>query len=110
MIVERSTIVGTPTLVESRTVLSSLIRTFADTFLDGLIARDSVRPVAFTLKTYRLASNSVLRSGKGRGHPAGLNFGDCLSYPVAKANGVPLLFKDRDFVHTDPVPAYSPAP
>ena len=39
--------------------------------------------------------------GKGRGHPAGLNFGDCFSYALAKITGEPLLFKGDDFTHTD---------
>ena len=39
--------------------------------------------------------------GKGSGHPAGLNFGDCFAYALAKAAGEPLLYKGDDFVHTD---------
>ena len=38
--------------------------------------------------------------GKGR-HPAGLNFGDCFSYALAKISGEPLLFKGQDFSRTD---------
>ena len=38
--------------------------------------------------------------GKGR-HPAGLNFGDCFAYALAKTLGEPLLFKGDDFKHTD---------
>ena len=40
------------------------------------------------------------RWGKG-GHPAGLNFGDCFAYALAKVSGEPLLFKGSDFSHTD---------
>ena len=40
------------------------------------------------------------RFGKGR-HPAGLNYGDCFSYALAKARGAPLLFKGDDFRRTD---------
>jgi ribonuclease VapC len=43
--------------------------------------------------------------GRGSGHPAGLNFGDCFSYALAKATGEPLLFKGDDFLHTDVRPA-----
>jgi ribonuclease VapC len=39
--------------------------------------------------------------GKGTGHPAGLNYGDCFSYALAKQSGEPLLFKGNDFTHTD---------
>ena len=40
------------------------------------------------------------RYGKGR-HRAGLNYGDCFSYALARVSGEPLLFKGDDFVHTD---------
>lgn len=43
--------------------------------------------------------------GKGSGHPARLNFGDCFAYALAKASGEPLLFKGDDFSHTDVTPA-----
>ena len=39
--------------------------------------------------------------GKGGGHPAQLNFGDCFAYALAKAKREPILFKGQDFSHTD---------
>ena len=39
--------------------------------------------------------------GKGSGHPAGLNFGDCFAYALANATGEALLFKGKDFGFTD---------
>ena len=39
--------------------------------------------------------------GKGSGHPAALNFGDCFAYALAKDVGEPLLYKGDDFGHTD---------
>lgn len=41
------------------------------------------------------------RYGKGTGHPAGLNLGDCFSYAVAKTTGTAILYKGNDFAHTD---------
>lgn len=41
------------------------------------------------------------RYGKGSGHPAKLNMGDCFSYAMAKQAGVPLLYKGDDFAQTD---------
>ena len=41
------------------------------------------------------------RYGKGSGHPAALNLGDCFSYALAKQAGVPLLYKGNDFAQTD---------
>lgn len=45
------------------------------------------------------------RYGRGLGHPAALNFGDCFAYALAKTRNLPLLFKGDDFIHTDIKPA-----
>jgi ribonuclease VapC len=60
--------------------------------------------------TIEIASVGVQAIGKyGRGHhPAGLNFGDLLSYATAKVMGLPLLFKGKDFSCTDITPACVP--
>jgi ribonuclease VapC len=50
------------------------------------------------------AYEAWLRYGRGR-HPAGLNFGDCFAYALAKQRGEPLLFKGDDFAKTDIVAA-----
>ena len=47
-----------------------------------------------------LARRAFRKYGKGR-HPAGLNFGDCFSYALARALDEPLLFKGNDFSQTD---------
>lgn len=67
------------------------------------VARIAVVPV--TEAQARIARAAYRDFGKGSGHPAGLNFGDCFAYALAKDTGEPLLFKGRDFVHTDVVPA-----
>ncbi len=41
------------------------------------------------------------RYGKGTGHPARLNMGDCFAYACAKTNEARLLYKGDDFIHTD---------
>lgn len=46
-----------------------------------------------------------IRFGRGSGHPAGLNMGDCFAYALAKARDLPLLYKGNDFGHTDIRPA-----
>jgi ribonuclease VapC len=53
----------------------------------------------------RIAREAYRDFGKGSGHPAKLNFGDCFAYALAKARGEPLLYKGDDFVHTDISPA-----
>ena len=57
--------------------------------------------LSITPEIGELAISAMARYGKGRGHPAQLNFGDCFSYACAKAAGVPLLYTGRDFAHTD---------
>ncbi|TGD98983.1 type II toxin-antitoxin system VapC family toxin [Methylobacterium nonmethylotrophicum] len=56
-----------------------------------------------TLEHGELARQGFLDFGKGR-HRAGLNYGDCFAYALAKATGEPLLFKGNDFTQTD-IPA-----
>ena len=53
----------------------------------------------------RIARTANLKYGRGRGHAARLNFGDCFSYALAKQTSEPLLFKGNDFRQTDIVPA-----
>ena len=53
-----------------------------------------------TLRQGALARQAYYDFGRGR-HRARLNFGDCFAYALAKAMDEPLLFKGRDFVHTD---------
>lgn len=51
-----------------------------------------------------LAREAYRDFGKGSGHPAGLNLGDCFAYALAKEKGEPLLFKGGDFSLTDLIP------
>ena len=48
-----------------------------------------------------IAREAYRRYGKGSGHPARLNFGDCFAYALAKDFDEPLLYIGNDFVHTD---------
>lgn len=57
--------------------------------------------VPFDEEQSELANNANYRYGKGRGHPAQLNFGDTFAYALAAARGLPLLFKGNDFARTD---------
>ncbi len=67
---------------------------------DALLRRASVIIEAVTLEQAQIARQAFLDFGKGR-HPAGLNFGDCFAYALAKATGEALLFKGGDFGKTD---------
>ena len=86
--------------------LEHLSRRFRD--LDELLRTAGVRCVAVDDDQARLARDAFARFGKGRS-PAGLNYGDCFAYALAKATGEPLLYKGNDFTHTDITPALPPA-
>ncbi|HEX3410607.1 MAG TPA: type II toxin-antitoxin system VapC family toxin [Stellaceae bacterium] len=58
----------------------------------------------------RIAREAYRDFGRGSGHPARLNFGDCFAYALARATGEPLLFKGDDFGHTDIAPALPATP
>jgi ribonuclease VapC len=62
-------------------------------------ARFVIEPV--TEAQARIAREAYRDFGRGSGHPAGLNFGDCFAYALAKAVNEPLLFKGDDFTRTD---------
>ncbi|MGA0597168.1 PIN domain-containing protein [Enterovirga sp. CN4-39] len=77
----------------------------ADRFLRRFLAEPWTRRVAFSVEMFDAAQVAFRRYGRGRGHPAKLNFGDCMSYAVAKVHGIPLLYKGEDFSQTDIVSA-----
>jgi ribonuclease VapC len=68
---------------------------------DGLIETLEIALEPVTLEQAVIARSAFRDFGKGSGHPAKLNFGDCFSYALAKDKGEPLLFKGNDFTHTD---------
>jgi ribonuclease VapC len=67
---------------------------------DLLIMSAGIELVPVDADQAHIARQAYRQFGKGR-HPAGLNFGDCSSYALAKATGLPLLFKGSDFAQTD---------
>jgi ribonuclease VapC len=89
-----------PTALEFAMVLEN--RRDRATRHDGelLIADSGMEVVAFTAAHTALATDAFVQFGKGR-HPAKLNFGDCMSYALAKSLDAPLLYKGTDFDLTD---------
>ena len=63
------------------------------------VAEIAIDPV--TAQQAALARTAYRDFGKGSGHPAQLNFGDCFAYALARDTGEPLLFKGTDFTYTD---------
>lgn len=75
----------------------------AQDYFDDLASQLGLSEASIDERVGRLAVECFERYGKGR-HPAGLNFGDCLSYACAKAHDAALLFKGEDFAQTDVKP------
>lgn len=69
--------------------------------VEELLSVSDIRIEAVTEGQARIAREAYRDFGKGGGHAAALNFGDCFSYALAKDMGEPLLFKGEDFRHTD---------
>lgn len=69
--------------------------------LDDVIAEAGVTIEPVTERQARIAREAYRDFGKGIGHPAQLNFGDCFAYALAKDLAEPLLFKGNDFAHAD---------
>lgn len=69
--------------------------------LDKLVSGTGITVVPFDERQARVARQAFNDYGKGSGHPARLNFGDCFSYALASVTGQPLLYKGDDFGHTD---------
>lgn len=73
--------------------------------LDDLLREAEVAIEPVTERQARLARQAYADFGKGSGHPAALNFGDCLTYALALDLREPLLWKGEDFGHTGIRPA-----
>ena len=101
LIARRTAIVGTPTLLEAHMVLAGKLEGGVEDFFEEFVDNPRIRPVAFSLNMFQLAQEAFDRFGKGRHPRAALNFGDCMSYAVAKYDDAPLLYKGDDFRHTD---------
>jgi ribonuclease VapC len=72
---------------------------------DELVDAAELRVEPVTGEQAQIAREAYRDFGKGSGHKAGLNFGDCFAYALAKTTGEPLLYKGSDFTHTDIAPA-----
>ena len=67
--------------------------------LDTTLTKLGIEIVPVTAEQARLARQAYRDFGKGSGHPAKLNFGDCFAYALAAERGEPLLYKGDDFAH-----------
>ena len=87
--------------VEAAVVIDASRDPVASRRFDDLLraAQIAVEPV--TEAQAQIAREAYRDFGKGSGHRAGLNIGDCFAYALSKVSGEPILFKGDDFAHTD---------
>ena len=98
--------ISAATFVEVAAVVEAHAKDRGSRQLDAFLRRAGFVIEPVTEEQAHLARQAYSDFGKGR-HPAGLNFGDCFSYALAKASGEALLFKGSDFSRTDIVSALS---
>lgn len=96
----RNPTVGAATLTETLIVLTNRRGPVARTVFDRLSTEINLGIAPYTAEHAYAAQRAYLRFGRGR-HPAGLNFGDCMSYSTAQLAHEPLLAVGDDFPQTD---------
>ncbi len=87
--------------VEAAAVIESSGDPVAKRRFDDLLREAEIAIEVVSVTQARIAREAYRDYGKGRGHRAKLNLGDCFAYALAKEMNEPLLFKGRDFAHTD---------
>lgn len=93
--------VAAPTAVEISAVLVRRLRPEDQRRVEQLMELWGIDIVAFDAEQATVASQAYRDYGRGSGHPANLNLGDCFSYALARVRGEPLLYVGEDFTHTD---------
>jgi len=96
-------IISAVSVLEASIVMESKKGEAGLALLDELITTAQFEVAAFDDAQHRIARDAYRHYGKGR-HPAGLNFGDCCSYALARSRNDTLLFKGNDFTKSDIVP------
>ncbi len=71
----------------------------------AVLADMDIEIIGLSVEQAVIGRDAYRRFGRGTGHPAGLNFGDCFAYALARQTGRQLLFKGDDFSRTDVTPA-----
>jgi ribonuclease VapC len=87
--------------LESSIVLDKYRDPVLSAGLDDLIEEIEIVIEPVTATQAKIARQAYRDYGKGSGHPAGLNFGDCFTYALAREKREPVLWKGDDFGHTD---------
>jgi ribonuclease VapC len=93
-------LLSAPGYLEASIVIDGLRDPVVGYQLDAVIKVSRIRIEPFTEEQARIARQAYRDFGRGSGHPAKLNFGDCISFAMAKALSEPLLYKGNNFGHT----------
>src|SRR5215475_2105833 len=96
--------ISAATYVETAAVIDASRDPVASRRFDDLLHEARFAIESVTEAQARIAREAYRDFGRGSGHPARLNFGDCFAYALARVTGEPLLFKGDDFSHTDIAP------
>lgn len=94
------TLISAANVLESGIVIETRRGEAAGREFDLFLARAAIEIAPADADQIEIARIAWRKYGKGR-HPAGLNFGDCFAYALAKISGMPLLAKGNDFARTD---------
>ena len=96
-----NTYISAASLLEARIVLFARSGENAVLALDAFLLKSGTTVVEVSPHIADIAFDAYRRFGKGSGHGAALNYGDCFSYSLARHLDAPLLFKGHDFSQTD---------
>ncbi len=94
-------VISAATLVEANIVMLRRHGLKGGRRLAAFIREAGIQVESVDATQAQVAIDAFETYGKGMGHKAGLNFGDCFSYALAKETGLPLLYKGKDFSLTD---------
>jgi len=97
----RSTCISAANYLETSIVVDGWRNPILSREFDELIERFNIQIEPVTLEQAKIARQAYRDFGKGSGHQAALNFGDCFSYALARDKREPMLWKGDDFGHTD---------
>lgn len=104
LLADEECVIGTPTLVETRAWCTANLAAKSSRWLEVFIDAGPGTVVPFSREMADVASRAFAAFGRASGHPARLNFGDCMAYAVSVVLRAPLLFKGGDFARTDVMP------
>ena len=102
--------ISAASLLEARIVLFARSGENAVLALDAFLLKSRIAVVEVSPRVGDIAFDAYRRYGRGTGHPAALNYGDCFSYALARQMDAPLLYKGNDFAQTDIRPAVAAIP